>query len=403
MKEEVLMELEYKGLKVKGEQIIIDAEQVDEPEVLLDAWKVSRPDAKIDDNTLSEILKLDLPILEMVHVTLTCKVPVILREIITTLRDHIMWAKTSRVDRISEYFEIYNRAMETKDDCEYIYEVMKQMMDEKEQGIPQDKYRRLLPLSYMTSFTYKVSLRTLGKLMCHIGWISDKYPTLKYLYNDVMSELHGTLPEMYVHYLMEQSNKNHINYNEFTDFDGESIINNQSYLAMNLKDIPIGLRAQLVRSRSIQIQDNLLDAFAEKGWQSDNTMKLKVSICSSVTFLLQLVSKRNCWLAQKDLWEPILRLLNKCLGDKIVLPCSCNGGKCPVFKDCVERLEGTDPGVPCPMMYLLHYSEVKDKYPLGVIQVDRIVDYAKDTDRCDALKRAAYKLNESVPREMKGE
>jgi hypothetical protein len=62
-----------------------------------------------------------------------------------------------------------------------------------------------------------------------------------------------------------------------------------------------------------------------------------------------LVRKRSCWIAQTDLWEPIVsQLLVLLKKDKVMLP--CDDGKCRFIRDNDLRKAGHDPSPPCPVL-----------------------------------------------------
>jgi hypothetical protein len=64
----------------------------------------------------------------------------------------------------------------------------------------------------------------------------------------------------------------------------------------------------------------------------------------------KLVTKRNCWIAQEDLWAPVIRLINS--QGQMALPCS--NGPCTAQRDNQLRKEGKDPAPPCPRYARLH-------------------------------------------------
>lgn len=392
-------------IQIKPTNIEVDIVEIDTMDAIEEAWYVSRPNVERTSDALEGILKMDLPINELAHMTLVCKVPVLMREIITTMRDHIMWAMTSRNSNLTDEWEIYSDAMKFPTSALVIKELAEKLEKAQKSGQSQDKFRESLPLSYMTRFTYKVSLRSLGKLLIHLRWISRKYDTLNTLFDDFYSPLcesikSNVLPELASQYLKYFDNVvssgKHINYNEFTPFEGDSVTSNESFINMNLNNIPVGLRAQLVRSRSIAIQDNLLEAFRSIGWHADSTMKLKVSISSARSFLSELVEKRSCLIADADMWAPILKLLNKELGDQVTLP--CKKGQCAFHKDCMERLEGRDCGTPCPMHYILHKNETMKVKILDKEDIRKIQTYVVDTNRCTQLVKASQALPEFIER-----
>jgi hypothetical protein len=118
-------------------------------------------------------------------------------------------------------------------------------------------------------------------------------------------------------------------------------------------DIPLSLRAQLIRHRTISVVDNLLDLMMMDGVLSTaHSVLMTVEVSASNYVWESIISKRNCWVAQVDLWKPLIDEVNKHIHTKeLILP--CNNGVCPYSGDCVERLKGSDPGVPCPRHALL--------------------------------------------------
>ena len=67
------------------------------------AWELSRsPD---DATPLDTILSIDAPVNEIPSVVLSIECTILEREIFASFRDHVMWARTSRVDA-PENFEI---------------------------------------------------------------------------------------------------------------------------------------------------------------------------------------------------------------------------------------------------------------------------------------------------------
>ena len=68
-------------------------------------------------------------------------------------------------------------------------------------------------------------------------------------------------------------------------------------------------------------------------------------------------SKRSCWIAQADLWNPLLRLIiNEIGGTKDLLPCA--DGSCPFEKDASLRLEvGKDPNPSLPASCRIKWNQ----------------------------------------------
>jgi hypothetical protein len=66
-----------------------------------------------------------------------------------------------------------------------------------------------------------------------------------------------------------------------------------------------------------------------------------------------MVRKRNCWIAQEDLWSPIIQRLNTLFEteyEQVGVPLPCDTCiSCPVGRDNMLRQEGKDPAPPCPI------------------------------------------------------
>jgi hypothetical protein len=92
--------------------------------------------------------------------------------------------------------------------------------------------------------------------------------------------------------------------------------------------------------------------------------------------------QRNCWIAQAELWQPLLADLNAALGAPS-LP--CEGGNCPYSGDCRLRLERKDPNPPCPRQIRLDRQNVQpllEQFWPNVAERARVAqDYVRSTGR----------------------
>ena len=118
--------------------------------------------------------------------------------------------------------------------------------------------------------------------------------------------------------------------------------------------VPISLRAQLVRHRNLHFVDNFYYQLTEPDiLLADLSWHVEMEISAPNDVWKSVISKRSCWIAQADLWKPILDKF-----DEGFLPCA--DGKCPYVKDAELRFTDADPGVPCPRYANLYH---KDKGP----------------------------------------
>jgi len=89
-------------------------------------------------------------------------------------------------------------------------------------------------------------------------------------------------------------------------------------------------------------------------------MTHRISMTITLRSLVDLIKARTCWIAQSDIWHPIIRGMLEQISNKVdsrlaqVLgspPCA-NAGKyhhCPIGPDNELRLRGEDPEPPCPL------------------------------------------------------
>jgi hypothetical protein len=107
-------------------------------------------------------------------------------------------------------------------------------------------------------------------------------------------------------------------------------------------NVPLGLRAQIVRHRELQFVDNLMDLIKSEELP---TVQLNVPIAMVIIarkdVWRSVMSKRLCWIAQHDIWAHLTKLF-----PASALPCA--DGSCPYRVDVQARMQGKDPGCPCP-------------------------------------------------------
>jgi hypothetical protein len=124
------------------------------------AWELSRsPD---DTTPLKTILSIDAPVNEIPSVVMSIECTILEREIFSSFRDHVMWARTSRVDDPSEFaVSDYFKYSDMIDD---IVLLKGKINSDMEAGIIQDEYRLHMPICATTSFTTRLSWRGLIKI-----------------------------------------------------------------------------------------------------------------------------------------------------------------------------------------------------------------------------------------------
>jgi len=327
--------------------------KIDSPDIVKKAWEISRP--KDVDSKIEDIIKIDAPILDIPSATLHVKSTILEREIFATMRDHIIWAQTSRVNDPFHWpvpEEIYHGPS--------LNMLYKKMKSEYDKGMSQDEYRLNLPLCLSTEYTLKISIRSLIKV-----W--------KYFKN---SE---------VQYIRDNSNYLKLVLSEFFDSEFESIkpidilkspddIESGvigDFIVLNFK-ASLALRAQLIRHKLIFVRDGLADLMNDEIWNNPISTEIPIQICADKSFIKSLAEKRSCWMAQYGIWKPIMEEINKHLDlSETILPCD---NKCPYDKDAELRYTSADPGSPCPK-----HAIITDKKVCGELHGDMINQFTNES------------------------
>lgn len=319
------------------------------------AWGTSRP--QDDNHDIEKVINIDVPVNEIEDFILKIKAPIIFREMLFTLRDHVAWAQTSRVENLEEWEVPFG--YENHEDVLYNYE---SMIARKAGREAQDNFREMLPLVYMTTFTVKFSARTLVRIKDTIGkWLDDNFRPVPHTISGIMAgafldiyhsletvieqTIYGSLPrgvygfiDMFPKLVGEQTNNMALPIGDF--------------VYVYVQSVPITLRAQIVRHRPIMFTDNMMDYMTDDGLAQCVASRVQMSLMMPITMAKAMVAKRNCWIAQEDLWRPVIEPLQKLFGAEGKVPLPCDGkGMCPVARDNELRHMGKDPAPACPIWY----------------------------------------------------
>lgn len=314
----------------------------------VDAWRLSRDPSQHPDTEM--IAGVDAPVMEMPSAILNFQeFTIVEREIFCSLRNHVVWARTSRVDDPREFTcpEIFRT-----DDHE-LYR--RRMILCAEQGQKQDEWRLLLPLCAHTNWTQRISLRDLARLAVYFGYLQKKVADrqLAIRFGEVQYRIIETLCEMLdgklaiallnsqkvIKFLHEESLPVTINSTRLPNF---TIIN---------ACVNVGLRAQIVRHRELQFVDDFLSVINTDDFSHLQLSKLvNMQLVARNDVWQAVLSKRACWIAQAELWQPLI----KSFGWHPPLPCA-ETNQCPFEVDARARLEpGKDPNPPCPVFCNLY-------------------------------------------------
>jgi hypothetical protein len=151
--------------------------------------------------------------------------------------------------------------------------------------------------------------------------------------------------------------------------------------------VSIALRSQLVRHRALIITDTL-DGILRRNdvLAIPLSFEMTTEVAGTRPAWAEIASQRNCWVAQTDLWAPILSQINTAFSS---MPLPCSDGVCPFSGDCKLRIEKRDPNPPCPRQIALDASEVKglvaQHWPDHAELVGAIGVYAALSDRDEAF------------------
>jgi len=312
------------------------------------AWELSRsPD---DTTPLDTILSIDAPVNEIPSIVMSVECTILEREIFASYRDHVMWARTSRVDAPSEFtVPDYFKYSEIMDDVVLLKNKINADIDA---GIIQDEYRLHMPICAMTSFTTRLSWRGIVKIYKFYEHLSTIHDYFKIGRDELESKF------QIKKYAGNYSYVNPIpmlkSYERWSGKVGP--------IATVCLNMTIGLRAQVVRHRNYTIKDNLMEIIKAKDcWTRTLGDKICISISAEVEFWKTVVNKRQCWIAQYGIWKSIIVAAQEYI-DISEQDLPCNKGFCPYTRDAELRHTDDDPGAPCPIHSSLNSMPIDQKY-----------------------------------------
>lgn len=295
----------------------------------LSAWHLSRPNDKSSD--AHAVYNLDLPVSEFVVFNISVSSSVYTRELFCSLRDHVVWAQTSRVQDVTKF--------ETPDCIKRDFsEVRFQMQEQLADGVAQDTYRHLLPMVSTTAYSMSISLRHLNNVALNLVDLAHKAEDneMSVMFMNDANEIFKVIKNYDVssHTMKPILNEEPIKFESGT-------IGSSTTITMA---VPLSLRAQLARHRQLLITDDLHGMMVHEMASSlDLSTEMTIQITGSNSFIKSMLSKRSCWIAQYDLWKTVI---DEC--DELDVPLPCVNSLCPFKKDVMLRISGDDPNPPCP-------------------------------------------------------
>ena len=335
-------------------EIISDDREIGEKHLSRISWELSRsPD---DKTPLDTILSIDAPVNEIPSVVMSVECTILEREIFASYRDHVMWARTSRVDDPAKFeTELY-----------FIEKFTWKMKSLKwkinslvEEGVIQDEYRMLMPLCAKTSFTTRISWRGLIKVYKFFEYLckQDEYFLFALKEFDRLFD-----------FKKYSANYSFVNPIPLLN-ESEKKSGVVGPIITVFQKMPIALRAQLVRHRNFTFKDNLMQLISDGDvWAKTIGDEINISISAEINFWKTVINKRQCWIAQYGIWKDVIIGVQEYLSvSENDLPCW--EGFCPYVRDAEIRHTDDDPGAPCPIHSNLTKTPVNKKY-LKAIEIE---------------------------------
>lgn len=332
-------------------------------------WLASRPNVNLEELDLWEVLCLDAPITEFAHLPVIITAPILVREVFASLRNHIMWAQTSRNTDLLKEWDVFDTNMNGL--AKHAVKSLRTgMLNMAADGIKQDVYRLNLPLSYMTTFSMALSWRDVLRMKSYFGNLQAADLCVQTMFSEVEAALltiiKRTIDAMRAQGWLKASNKTRemmvrqacnsikpqVVMHEWSPLEYGDAADAGDMVTISTP-IQIGLRAQLVRHRYVHVADTLSLLINSEHNLSRFALNnvINASVTASKATWRTLIKERSCWIAQADLWATVLRVaasrvLPSNYDFEKMLPCA--SGICPFSEDAKLRLSGKDPGVPCP-------------------------------------------------------
>jgi hypothetical protein len=304
----------------------IEIIKIDDLGVLDEAWRISRPGE--DTSDIDKILSIDAPINDIpcavLHITSTIGE----REVFASARDHVMWAKTSRVSDPTEWGMEMNHSLQ---------DLHAEQLAMKSSGVSQDIYRMHMPLGAITEYTIRISIRSLVKLSDYFKYIGIDNSALESVISNWISDANRP-----VYKLTKFMSK--------ITAPGNGIVGD--FLVITVA-ATLALRAQAIRHKQFIVKDDLEEILTSGHWEEMPVKtEIKMQLCASVGFWKSIFEKRSCWMAQYGLWHPVMEHAQQYLPiTENMLPCK---DYCVFGKDAELRYTDKDPGSPCPKHIIIN-------------------------------------------------
>lgn len=335
----------------------------------VEAWRLSRdPQGSYDVDAIAAV---DAPVMEFPTAMVNFEnFTIAEREIICSLRNHTVWARTSRVDDPRTF--TCPEEFISSSHINYRARMYKLAKDD----VPQDIWRMQIPLVAHTNWSQRISLRDLARLAVYFGHLSSKaeWPPLAKRFAAVQYKIVELLTLMLggrtAHALLQKQPV--IRFLFENRLPSKNEMHPVGHFKTVFTTVNIALRAQIVRHREIQFVDDfwaLINSPDLPHLQLVHQVRMQLTARNDVWQAV--CSKRACWIAQADLWQPLINAF----GWSPPLPCT--GKKtCPFEVDARARLiQNADPNPPCPVFMNLYRLPKEDHKAAMMVEAKRRGDF----------------------------
>lgn len=301
-----------------------------------EAWLYSRPGETHVD--LDSLESMDFSINELKILTFKVYSSVYFREVLTSARPFQMWSQTSarepleslRLDRFAH--DIYGeKALED-------FSRKRELALNPTPDIPKGKLRLLFPPSYLFGYVYQVSFRHLISLLKWMQARKDPYL------------------DAYVRLFLRALNIDDLERFRYRAYsfpqipEGEDLDLQAGALWIRSVKIPFYFRAQIARHAGIYLLDELPHLSPEEILFSDMLHELRGQISGTVEYFRNFIFRtRTCWMTSYEEWASLYPKDFTYEDFVLSLPCKGHKEECKYSLDVQMRIEGKDPGLPCPV------------------------------------------------------
>lgn len=335
------------------------------------AWEVSRPNDQ--GASLEKILSVDVPVNEFARFQFEVTVPIMLREWIVSFRDHCVWARTSRVEDLRNW-EILEGCCRTFQQEAALHKLHERMTGDKAAGVNQDAFRAHLPLAYMTTMSMSLSFRAAVKMINAAdkeALLAGSESVTGVMFNQLAfqmdRELKWHIGKDAVGAYQVAAAKYSIDdpLSSMEPLERSSRAQVGGFVVVALKGVPLLLRTQLIRHRPLMVQDTFRSLLNDESMVLPVSTPIDLTFAASLNVAKSIVRKRNCWIAQEDLWQPVTDAINAVIGEQPALP--CDDGECPFERDNRLRLLNKDPAPPCPKFANLYNEKLSEDHAAAAL------------------------------------